>query len=50
MLLDQFGCLHDGQQPYPGAVEAVAALAEGGMQILLLSNSSRRKLIHPDLF
>jgi ribonucleotide monophosphatase NagD (HAD superfamily) len=41
VLLDQYGCLHDGRQPYPGAIQAVAALAEAGMHIVLLSNSSR---------
>jgi phosphoglycolate phosphatase-like HAD superfamily hydrolase len=42
-LLDQFGVLHDGQKPYPGAVEAVAKLAGRGMRLLVISNSSRRE-------
>lgn len=42
VLLDQYGCLHDGQTPYAGAIEAVRSLAERGLKILLLSNSSRR--------
>jgi len=42
VLLDQFGVLHDGRQPYPGAVHAVQALAESGRQVLIISNSSRR--------
>lgn len=42
-LLDQFGVLHDGQKPYPGAVEAVAQLAGRGMRLLIISNSSRRE-------
>lgn len=46
VLLDQFGCLHDGQKPYPGAIDAVSALAAAGLQILLLSNSSRRACWH----
>lgn len=42
VLLDQFGVLHDGQVPYPGAIEAVHFLAESEISLLLLSNSSRR--------
>ncbi|EFN54474.1 hypothetical protein CHLNCDRAFT_11074, partial [Chlorella variabilis] len=41
-LLDQFGVLHDGEKPYPGAIEAVAQLAARGMKLLIISNSSRR--------
>lgn len=43
VLLDQYGCLHDGQTPYTGAIEAVRTLAERGLRIVLLSNSSRRE-------
>lgn len=42
VLLDQFGCLHDGKAPYPEAIDAVRAMAERGIRILILSNSSRR--------
>ena len=42
ILLDQFGCLHDGRDALPGAVEAVHALAATGARVLILSNSSRR--------
>ncbi|EFJ42426.1 hypothetical protein VOLCADRAFT_44669, partial [Volvox carteri f. nagariensis] len=42
LLLDQFGVLHDGRVPYPGAVEAVAAAAGAGLRLLVISNSSRR--------
>jgi len=41
-LLDQFGVLHDGQQPYPGAVEALSALKRAGKTVVLVSNSGRR--------
>ena len=44
VLLDQFGVLHDGIEPYPHAVAAVKQMAEQGQKILILSNSSRRKL------
>lgn len=42
VLLDQFGVLHDGRAPYPGAIDAVKALHEAGLKIVLLSNSSQR--------
>lgn len=42
LLLDQFGVLHDGRSPYPGAREAVAAWAAAGKTMVVLSNSSRR--------
>lgn len=41
-LIDQWGVLHDGGRPYPGAVECLARLREGGARIVILSNSGRR--------
>lgn len=41
-LVDQFGVLHDGVRPYPGAVDALAALRQTGRPVALLSNSGRR--------
>lgn len=41
-LVDQFGTLHDGAQPYPGAVEALLALRAAGKRVVLLTNSGRR--------
>ena len=41
-LVDQFGVLHDGQQPYPGVVDCLKKLAERGRQVVLLSNSGKR--------
>jgi HAD superfamily hydrolase (TIGR01459 family) len=41
-VLDQFGVLHDGVEPYPGAVEALIELKAAGKRILLLSNSGKR--------
>lgn len=41
-LVDQFGVLHDGTRPYPGAVDALAALGQEGRRVVLLSNSGRR--------
>ena len=43
VLLDQFGVLHDGNEPYDGAIEAVKFLKEElELKILIVSNSSRR--------
>lgn len=41
-FVDQFGVLHDGSAPYPGAVEALVALKAAGKKIVLLSNSGKR--------
>lgn len=41
-VVDQYGVLHDGIAPYPGAVEALSHLKQAGKTVLLLSNSGRR--------
>ena len=41
-LVDQFGVLHDGSAPYPGALEALARLKGAGKTVILISNSGRR--------
>jgi HAD superfamily hydrolase (TIGR01459 family) len=41
-LVDQFGVLHDGSAPYPGAVDALTRLKAVGKRVILLSNSGRR--------
>ena len=41
VVLDQWGVLHDGAAPYPGAVEAVDRLA-GVTRLAVLSNSGKR--------
>ncbi|KAK9062586.1 hypothetical protein SSX86_019774 [Deinandra increscens subsp. villosa] len=41
-LLDQFGVLHDGKQPYPGAISTLKNLAAHGAKMIIISNSSRR--------
>ncbi|KAJ9187239.1 hypothetical protein P3X46_002720 [Hevea brasiliensis] len=41
-LLDQFGVLHDGKQPYPGAISTLKKLASTGARMVIISNSSRR--------
>lgn len=44
IVLDQWGVLHDGTAPYPGAVAAVRDLSESGTRIAVLSNSGKRAL------
>jgi HAD superfamily hydrolase (TIGR01459 family) len=41
-LLDQFGVLHDGQFPYPGALAALADLKAAGKRTVIISNSGKR--------
>ncbi|XP_010422839.1 PREDICTED: uncharacterized protein LOC104708052 [Camelina sativa] len=41
-LLDQYGVLHDGKKPYPGAISTLKNLATAGAKIVIISNSSRR--------
>lgn len=41
-LIDQFGTIHDGEAPYPDAINTLRALREAGKQVILLSNSGRR--------
>src|SRR6185312_16969519 len=41
-FVDQFGVLHDGSAPYPGAVAALSSLKAAGKKIVLVSNSGKR--------
>lgn len=41
-IVDQFGVLHDGSAPYPGAIEALSELKAAGKSVVLLSNSGKR--------
>lgn len=41
-LLDQWGVLHDGTTPYPGAIACLEHLRATGKTIIILSNSGRR--------
>ena len=41
-LIDQWGVLHDGAAPYPGAIEALQELRAAGRPVVILSNSARR--------
>jgi HAD superfamily hydrolase (TIGR01450 family) len=44
VLLDLDGCVWVGDEPTPGAVEALAALREAGKQIVFLTNESRHSV------
>ena len=41
-ILDQWGVLHDGKTPYPGALDCLKALRESGKRVVVLSNSGKR--------
>lgn len=42
IVLDQWGVLHDGSTPYPGAVAALKTLSSAGHRLAVLSNSGKR--------
>ena len=42
-LIDQWGVLHNGERVYPGAFEVLGELARRGKQVVLLTNSGRRR-------
>lgn len=41
LFCDLWGVVHNGKQPYAGAVETLTAYREGGGKVVLLSNSPR---------
>ncbi|WEX76398.1 TIGR01459 family HAD-type hydrolase [Sinorhizobium numidicum] len=41
-LVDQFGVLRDGREPYPAAPETLVRLKQAGKRIIILSNSGKR--------
>jgi HAD superfamily hydrolase (TIGR01459 family) len=41
VFLDQFGVLHDGHRPYPGAIEALCLLKSRGARTVIISNSGK---------
>ena len=41
VFFDQYGVLHDGRNPYPGARAALAAVKWHGVKVVILSNSGR---------
>jgi HAD superfamily hydrolase (TIGR01459 family) len=41
LLVDQYGVLHDGTAPYPGAIAALAEIASRGRKVVVLTNSGK---------
>ena len=41
-ILDLWGVLHDGDKPYPGAVDCLERLKAAGKRVMALSNAPRR--------
>ncbi len=41
-ILDLWGVLHDGDKPYPGAVDCLRRLKQAGKRVMALSNAPRR--------
>jgi len=41
LIVDLWGCLHDGETVYPGVIEALAAIRDAGLKTLLLTNAPR---------
>ena len=48
-MLDQYGVLHDGEAPLPGAVAALELLRRAGKTVVLISNSGKRSLPNEEL-
>jgi HAD superfamily hydrolase (TIGR01459 family) len=46
LIVDQWGVLHDGERPYPDALDCLARLRAAGKGIVLLSNSGKRTAIN----
>ena len=44
IVLDLWGVVHDGRNPYPGAAECLTELARAGKRVILLSNAPRRSI------
>ncbi|MEE8544841.1 MAG: TIGR01459 family HAD-type hydrolase, partial [Alphaproteobacteria bacterium] len=42
LILDLWGVAHDGQRPYPGALDCLERLGAAGKRRLFLSNAPRR--------
>ncbi|MGG5890040.1 TIGR01459 family HAD-type hydrolase [Falsiroseomonas sp. HC035] len=44
-ILDLWGVVHDGRQPYPGVADALGRLKAAGKRIAFLSNAPRRSFV-----
>lgn len=45
VILDLWGVVHDGVDPYPNSIPAMTALKEAGIPVALLSNAPRRSSV-----
>lgn len=45
-LIDQFGVLHNGIEPYPGAVDALQMLKSKRKRVVVVSNSGKRARVN----
>ena len=48
LIVDLWGVIHGGIEPYPGVVDALAALQAQGLPVALLSNAPRRAATAPE--
>jgi HAD superfamily hydrolase (TIGR01459 family) len=44
-IVDLWGVVHDGVNPYPGAIDTLARLRDAGKRVVLLSNAPRRAAV-----
>lgn len=42
VLMDLWGCVHDGVKPYPAALDCLTRLRDAGKSVAILSNAPRR--------
>lgn len=42
-LLDMWGVMHDGSRPYDGVLDVIGKLKDAGKEMVILSNSSKRR-------
>jgi len=47
-IIDQWGVLHNGEKPYPGAVECLKELKARKKHVIILSNSGKRSDINKE--
>ncbi len=47
-IIDQWGVIHDGEKPYPGAVECLKELKARKKHIIILSNSGKRAEVNKE--
>lgn len=45
LILDLWGVVHDGQTPYPDAIDTLKALKADGTPVIMLSNAPRRSYV-----